>query len=394
MREVVIIAGARTPIGKFGGAFVEMEASELGAVAIRAAVERAGLTPEAVEQVIMGHVIQAGDSGYMARKAALGAGLPETTPAMTVNRACSSGLEAINLAAHAIMVGDADVIVAGGAESMSRVPHLLPNARFTGLRYGDATLIDALTLGLSCPIYDYHMGVTAENVAERYEVSRETQDRLALESHRRAVAAQEAGYFEAQIAPVEVTPARGPAHVVGRDEHPRADTSMERLAALAPAFRPGGTVTAGNAAGMNDAAAAVVVTSADWAQAHGLKPRMRWVGRAVAGVDPAYMGTGPVPATRRLLERTDASLADIDLIELNEAFAAQAAYVIRELDLDEAKTNVNGSGISLGHPLGATGAIMAVKLMDELERTDGQLGLATLCVGGGQGVATLFERAS
>ena len=342
----------------------------------------------------MGHVIQAGDSGYMARKAALGAGLPETTPAMTVNRACSSGLEAINLAAHAIMAGDADVIVAGGAESMSRVPHLLPGTRFTGLRYGDATLIDALTLGLSCPIYDYHMGVTAENVAERYEVSRETQDRLALESHRRAVAAQEAGYFEAQIAPVEVTPTRGPAHVVGRDEHPRADTSMERLAALAPAFRPGGTVTAGNAAGMNDAAAAAVVASADWAQAHGLKPRMRWVGRAVAGVDPAYMGTGPVPATRRLLERTDASLADIDLIELNEAFAAQAAYVIRELDLDEAKTNVNGSGISLGHPLGATGAIMAVKLMDELERTDGHLGLATLCVGGGQGVATLFERAS
>lgn len=394
MREVVIIAGARTPIGKFGGAFAEVDASELGAVAIRAAVQRAGLRPEAVEQVIMGHVIQAGDSGYMARKAALGAGLPEATPAMTVNRACSSGLEAINLAAHSIMVGDADVIVAGGAESMSRVPHLLPNARFTGLRYGDATLIDALTLGLSCPIYDYHMGVTAENIAERYEVSRETQDRLALESHRRAVAAQEAGYFEAQIAPVDVTPARGQAHVVGRDEHPRADTSMVRLAALAPAFRPGGTVTAGNAAGMNDAAAAVVVASADWAQAQDLRPRMRWVGRAVAGVDPAYMGTGPVPATRRLLERTDASLADIDLIELNEAFAAQAAYVIRELDLDEAKTNVNGSGISLGHPLGATGAIMAVKLMDELERTDGQLGLATLCVGGGQGVATLFERAS
>ena len=392
MRDVVIVAGARTPIGRFGGAFKDVDAADLGATAIRAAVERSGIEPCQVGEVIMGNVIQAANTGYVARTSALRAGLPDSVPAMTVNRACSSGLEAINMAAYAIMAGDADIIVAGGVESMSTVPYLAPGVRFDGLRYGDGRLVDALTVGLSCPIHDYHMGVTAENVAERYEVSREAQDALAVESHRRAVAAQMEGRFDTQIEAVSVPQRRGDPVIVSTDEHPRADTSVEKLASLKPAFKDGGTVTAGNAAGMNDAAAAVVVMSAERAAAEGIAPRMRWVGRAVAGVEPAYMGTGPVPATRKLLERTGVALADIDLIELNEAFASQAIYSARELGLDPERTNVNGSGISLGHPLGATGAIMAVKLMEELDRRGVRYGLATLCVGGGQGVASLFER--
>jgi acetyl-CoA C-acetyltransferase len=392
MRDVVIVGGARTPIGRFGGAFKDLKARELGAVAIRAALERSGVSPEAVDEVIMGNVLQAADSGYVARTSALGAGLSETVPAMTVNRACSSGLEAINLASHAIMLGEADIVVAGGVESMSTVPYLVPGVRFDGLRDGDGRMVDGVTLGLSCPIHDYHMGVTAENVAARYAVGRREQDELAAESHARAVAAQAEGRFAGQIEPISVPQRRGEPLVVNQDEHPRADTSVEKLADLKPAFKDGGTVTAGNAAGMNDAAAAVVVMSAERASAEGLTPRMRWIGRSLAGVDPAYMGTGPVPATRKVLERTGIALKDIDLIELNEAFAAQALYVIRELGLDRERTNVNGSGISLGHPLGATGAIMAVKLMEELTRRGGRYGLATLCVGGGQGVATLFER--
>ena len=392
MRGVVIVSGARTPIGRFGGAFKDLSASDLGAAAIRAAVERAGIDPGAVDQVIMGNVLQAADSGYAARKAALAAGLPDSVPALAVNRACASGLEAVNIAAHAVIAGDAEIVVAGGTESMSGTPYLAHGIRFGGARYGNRELTDALQLGLSCPIYDYHMGVTAENVAERYAVSREEQDRLALQSHQRAVAAQASGAFDAQIEPVSVPQPRAEPIVVARDEHPRADTSLERLAALKPAFKQGGTVTAGNAAGMNDAAAALVVMSAERAEREGVAPRLRWVGRGVAGVDPAVMGIGPVPAARIALERTGLDLGLIDLVELNEAFAAQALYVIRELGLDEARTNVNGSGISLGHPLGATGAIMVVKLMDELERRGGRYGMATLCVGGGQGVASIFER--
>ena len=393
-RDVVIVSGARTPIGRLGGAFKDMLASDLGAVAIRAAVERAGVAPEQVDEVIMGNVLQAAETGYTARRAMLKAGLPETVPAMTVNRACSSGLEAINLAVQSIATGESDVVVAGGAESMSQAPYLLMGHRFDGLRMGDVSLTDSLTMVLSCPVYDYHMGVTAENVAERFEVGRTAQDELAVTSHRRAVAAQEQGRFDGQIVPVAVPQRRGEPVEVTKDEHPRADTSVEALAKLPAAFKEGGTVTAGNSAGVNDAAAAVVVMSADRAAAEGIAPRLRWVGRGVAGVDPAVMGTGPVPATRKVLEKTGITLDDIDLIELNEAFAAQAIYVIRELGMDVEKTNVNGSGISLGHPLGATGAIMVVKLMEELERRDARLGLATLCVGGGQGVATLFERVS
>ena len=392
MQDVVIVSGARTPVGRFGGAFKDLLASDLGAVAIKAAVERAGISPEDVDEVIMGNVLQADETGYTARRAMLKAGLPDHIPAMTVNRACSSGLEAINLAVQAIATGESEVVVAGGADSMSRVPYLMRGVRFEGPRMGDYSVTDGLTLGLTCPIYDYHMGVTAENVATRFEVSREAQDEMAVDSHQRAVHAQAEGYFDTQIAPVSVPQRRGDPVAVAQDEHPRADTTLEGLAKLRPVFKDGGTVTAGNSAGINDGAAAVVVMSRDRAEAEGLTPRLRWVGRGVSGVDPSVMGIGPVPSTRKVLEKTGMAIADLDLVELNEAFAAQALYVIRELEMDWERTNVNGSGISLGHPVGATGAIMTVKLMEELARTDGQFGLVTMCVGGGQGVSTIFER--
>lgn len=392
MQDVVIVSGARTPVGRFGGAFKDLPASDLGAVAIKAAVERAGISPEDVDEVIMGNVLQADETGYTARRAMLKAGLPDHIPAMTVNRACSSGLEAINLAVQAIATGESEVVVAGGADSMSRVPYLMKGVRFEGPRMGDYSVTDGLTLGLTCPIYDYHMGVTAENVATRFEVSREAQDEMAVDSHQRAVHAQAEGYFDTQIAAVSVPQRRGDPVAVTQDEHPRADTTLEGLAKLRPVFKEGGTVTAGNSAGINDGAAAVVVMSRERAEAEGLTPRLRWVGRGVSGVDPSVMGIGPVPSTRKVLQKTGMAIADMDLVELNEAFAAQALYVIRELEMDWERTNVNGSGISLGHPVGATGAIMTVKLMEELTRTDGQFGLVTMCVGGGQGVSTIFER--
>lgn len=392
MQEVVIVSGARTPVGRFGGAFKDVPASDLGAAAIRAAVERAGICPEDVDEVIMGNVLQADETGYVARRAMLKAGIPDSVPAMTVNRACSSGLEAINLAVQSIATGESEVVVAGGADSMSRVPYLMRGVRFEGPRMGDYAVTDGLTMGLNCPIYDYHMGVTAENVAERFEVSREAQDELAADSHQRAVRAQAKGRFDGQIVPVSVPQRRGDPVTASMDEHPRADTTAEGLSKLRPVFKEGGTVTAGNSAGVNDGAAAVVVMSRERAEAEGIEARLRWVGRGVSGVDPSVMGIGPVPSTRKVLEKTGMAVGDLDLIELNEAFAAQALHVIRELDIDWERTNVNGSGISLGHPVGATGAIMTVKLMEELTRSDGQYGLVTMCVGGGQGVSTIFER--
>jgi acetyl-CoA C-acetyltransferase len=392
MTDVVIVSGARTAVGRFGGAFKNVQASDLGATAIKSAVERSGIDPSDVDEVILGNVLQAAETGYAARRAMIKAGLADTIPAMTVNRACSSGLEAINFAVMAIMTGQAEVIVAGGTESMSTAPYLARGIRFDGPRMGDFEMTDSVTMGLACPIYDYHMGVTAENVAERYEVGRDAQDELAVSSHARAVAAQENGYFDEQIVPFEVPQRRGDPVSVVTDEHPRPGTTMEGLSGLRPVFKKDGSVTAGNSAGINDAAAAVVVMSAERAAAEGITPRLKWVGRGVSGVDPAVMGIGPVPSTRKLLEKTGMAIEDIDQIELNEAFAAQAVYVIRELGLDPEKTNVNGSGISLGHPIGATGAIMTVKLMEEMTRRDQQLGLVTMCVGGGQGVSTIFER--
>jgi len=392
MTDVVIVSGARTAVGRFGGAFKDVQASDLGATAIKAAVERSGIDPSDVDEVILGNVLQAAETGYAARRAMIKAGLPDTVPAMTVNRACSSGLEAINFAVMAIMTGQAEVIVAGGTESMSTAPYLARGIRFDGPRMGDFEMTDSVTMGLACPIYDYHMGVTAENVAERYEVGRDAQDELAVSSHARAIAAQENGYFDEQIIPFEVPQRRGDPVSVATDEHPRPGTTIEGLSGLRPVFKKDGTVTAGNSAGINDAAAAVVVMSAERAAAEGITPRLKWVGRGVSGVDPSVMGIGPVPSTRKLLEKTGMTIKDIDQIELNEAFAAQAVYVIRELGLDPEKTNVNGSGISLGHPIGATGAIMTVKLMEEMTRRDQQMGLVTMCVGGGQGVSTIFER--
>ena len=392
MQDVVIVSGARTPVGRFGGAFKDVPASDLGAAAIRAAIERAGVRPEDVDEVIMGNVLQADETGYVARRAMLKAGIPDSVPAMTVNRACSSGLEAINLAVQSIATGESEIVVAGGADSMSRVPYLMRGVRFEGPRMGDYAVTDGLTMGLTCPIYDYHMGVTAENVAQRFEVSREAQDEMAAASHQRAARAQAEGRFDSQIVPVSVPQRRGDPIVAAMDEHPRADTTAEGLSKLRPVFREGGTVTAGNSAGVNDGAAAVVAMSRERAEAEGIEARLRWVGRGVSGVDPSVMGIGPVPSTRKVLEKTGMEIGDLDVIELNEAFAAQALHVIRELEMDWERTNVNGSGISLGHPVGATGAIMTVKLMEELTRGDGQYGLVTMCVGGGQGVSTIFER--
>ncbi len=392
MKDVVIVNGARTPVGRFGGVFKDMRGSDLGAIAIAAALTRSGVAPEMVDEVILGNVLQAAETGYMARRAMLAAGIPARVPAMTINRACSSGLESINLAVQSIMTGESEVVVAGGAESMSQSPYLMIGHRFDGPRMGDVTLTDSLVMGLTCPIHDYHMGVTAENVAEQFDVSRTSQDELAVMSHARAVAAQEAGYFDTQIVPVSVPQRRGDPVIVTRDEQPRPGTTAEGLAKLPTVFKKHGTVTAGNSAGINDAAAAVVVMSAEKAKALGLTPRLRWVGRGVSGVDPSVMGIGPVPSTRKVLTKMGMTLDDIDQIELNEAFAAQALYVIRELGMDIERTNVNGSGISLGHAVGATGAIMVVKLMEELARRDQQRGLVTMCVGGGQGVSTIFER--
>tara|TARA_Y100000588_G_scaffold254769_1_gene269285 strand:+ start:47 stop:1234 length:1188 start_codon:yes stop_codon:yes gene_type:complete len=393
MKEAVIVSGARTPVGRFGGAFKDISAPDLGATAIKAALERAGISPDMVDEVVLGNAIQSAEAGYAARLASLKSGIPHEVPTIAVNRQCSSGLEAINMAAQLIRTGEAEIAVAGGTENMSQVPFLVEyQARFDGLRMGNSTLVDGLTEGLGCPVNRYHMGVTAENVAERFAVSRTSQDELAVLSHARASHAVESGRFESQIINVEVPQRKSDPVIVTRDEGPRADTTIEGLSNLRPVFKKDGSVTAGNASSINDGAAAVVLMTTEKAAELGLTPRMKWHSRGVAGVEPAIMGTGPVPAVQKVLTKAGMNINDIDVIELNEAFASQALYCIRELDLDIEKTNPNGSGISLGHPVGATGAIMTVKLMEEMERSDTNIGLVTMCVGGGQGVATVFER--
>ena len=393
MQEVVIVSGARTPIGRFGGAFKDVSASALGSLVIKAALDQANLRPDQVDDVVLGNALQTAEAGYAARLASLGAGIPEDVPTVAINRQCSSGLEAINMAALMVKTGEVDIVVAGGIENMSQSPYLVGyKARFDGLGMGDGSLTDSLVRGLGCPVNDYHMGVTAENVAERFGVSREDQDELAAISHQRAVAAIKDGRFDRQISSVTVPQRRSDPIIVSRDEGPREDSTVERLAQLSPVFKKDGTVTAGNASSINDGAAAVVLMSAEKAAEIGIKPRMRWHTRAVSGVEPAIMGIGPVPAVRKALKKAGMSIDDIGLIELNEAFASQALYCMRELNMSMHKTNVNGSGISLGHPVGATGAIMTVKLMEEMESRGDELGLVTMCVGGGQGVATIFQR--
>lgn len=393
MQQAVIVSGARTPVGSFGGSLKSVKASDLGAAAVRAALERVELPADDVEEMYFGNVLQSAEAGYAGRLAGLKAGVPDHVPAIAVNRACSSGLEAINLAAQMIKTGEIDAAVAGGTESMSQSPYLLDyTARFDGYKIGDIPMRDTLVEGLTCPVNRYHMGVGAENIQARWEISREDQDELALLSHRRAVDAVREGRFASQIAPVTTPSRRGDPIVIDSDEGPRDDTSMEKLAKLRPVFKKDGTVTAGNASSINDGAAAVVIMSEQKARSLGIKPRLRWHTRGIAGVDPAFFGIGPVPAVQNALAKSGMTVDDIDQTELNEAFAVQALYCIRELNLDMETTNVNGSGISLGHPIGATGAIQTVKLMEEMEARDDEIGLVTMCVGGGMGVATIFER--
>jgi acetyl-CoA C-acetyltransferase len=390
MSDIVILSGKRTAIGSFGGALAGIAPCDLAALVSRSAISEAGVDPAAVGQAFFGHVINTEPRDmYLSRVAAIGAGLPETVPAMNVNRLCGSGLQAVVSAVQALQLGDVEVAVAGGAEVMSRAPHILPALRF-GQRMGDAAAVDMMTGALTCPFGTGHMGITAENVAAEHGIAREAQDAFALESQIRAARAIAEGRFEAQILPVEVKTRKGPV-LFATDEHPKA-TSAEALAALRPAFRKDGSVTAGNASGINDGAAALVLARADAAHRLGLTPRARVIGYAHAGVRPEVMGIGPVPAVKALLARTGLAVADFDVIESNEAFAAQALAVTAALGLDADKVNPNGGAIALGHPVGATGAIILVKALAELERTGGRRALATMCIGGGQGIALAIER--
>ena len=390
-REVVVLSGVRTPVGSYGGSLKDFSPATLGAMVIREAVARAGVAPDDVGHVVFGHVIPTEKHDvYLARVAAVNAGLPVKVPAVTVNRLCGTGLQAIVDAAQMIMLGDADCTVAGGSESMSRGAYLAENHRW-GQRMGSSELVDTVTGGLTDPFDDYPMGVTAENVAEKWGISREEQDALAVESHRRAAQAAASGYFKEQILPVEVKSRKGTT-VVDHDEHIRTDADLESMAKLRPVFKKDGSVTAGNSSSMNDAAAAVVLMDRAVAEDRGLSPMARLVGYSYAGVEPKYMGIGPVPAVKSLLEQTGLTVDDLDVIELNEAFAAQAIAVVRDLGLSEDKTNPNGSGISIGHPISATGSILTVKALYELERTSGRYALVTMCIGGGQGIAAIFER--
>ena len=390
-REIVVVGAARTAIGTFGGTLKDVPLSQLATTAVKAALERSGVEPGAVGHVALGNVIPTEPrDAYLSRVAALNAGLPEAVPAFNVNRLCGSGLQAIISAAQTIALGDTDIAIGGGAESMSRGPYISSGMRW-GQRMGDARMVDYMLAALHDPFQDIHMGITAENVAARRQVSRDDQDALAAESHRRAAHAIADGRFREQIVPVEIVTRKG-TQVFDTDEHVRVDTTVDVLSKMKPVFKAGGTVTAGNASGINDAAAAVVLAEAGVAERKGLKPLARLVGYAHAGVAPDEMGIGPIPATRKVLERTGLSVADLDVIESNEAFAAQACAVTRELGFDPARVNPNGSGISLGHPVGATGTIITVKAIYELHRTGGRYALVTMCIGGGQGIAAIFER--
>jgi len=387
--EVVVLSGVRTAIGDYNGGLKDKPPTELAAAVVREVVKRAGIQPEEVEHVVFGNVIHTDvHDMYLARVAAIHGGLSNATPALTLNRLCGSGLQAIVSAAQTIYMGDTRVAIGGGAEVMSRSQYWLPSARW-GQRMGDGKLIDAMVGALSDPFDDCHMGVTAENVAEKWGITRQAQDELALQSHQRASAAIKAGYFKEQILPIE-SRVKGQTVVFESDEHVKADTTLEKLAKLRPAFKGDGTVTAGNASGINDAAAAVVLMEGSLAARRGLQPLGRLVAYGHAGVDPKYMGIGPVPAIRNVLARAKLSIKDMDVIELNEAFAAQALAVMRDLDLPPDRTNPNGSGISLGHPIAATGCILTVKALYELRRSGGRYALVSMCIGGGQGIAAIF----
>ncbi|WP_321845585.1 beta-ketothiolase BktB [Paraburkholderia bannensis] len=390
-KEVVVVGGVRTAIGKFGGSLKDVSPTELGALVLREVLARSEVKPEDVGHVVFGNVIATEPKDlYLSRVSAINAGIPESTPAFNVNRLCGSGLQAIVSAAQTIMLGDVDVAIGAGAENMSRAPYITPDARF-GARMGDVRLVDMMLGALNDPFHTVPMGVTAENVARKFDISRERQDALALESHRRAAQAIAEGRFASQIVPVTRT-VKGREIVFNTDEHLRTDATIEDFSKLKPVFaKENGTVTAGNASGINDAAAAVLLMSREAAEQRGLAPMARLVAYAHAGVDPLHMGIGPVPATRLALQRAGLRVEDLDVIESNEAFAAQACAVTQELGLDPAKVNPNGSGISLGHPIGATGTLITVKALHELQRVGGRYALVTMCIGGGQGIAAIFE---
>ncbi len=393
--DVVIAGAARTAIGNFGGGLKDVHVSDLGAAVLIEALKRAGLDADSIEEVIMGNVIQAGAGMNPARQSAIKAGIPNDVPSYTVNKVCGSGLKAVALAAQAIRAGDAGLLLAGGVESMSTSPYLLKNARW-GYRLGNGELVDAMVHdGLSCSLSNFiHMGITAENIAERYGISRDDQDAFAAESQTRAAAAQAAGRFREEIVAVKIPARKGDPALFDADEYIRAGTTKESLGKLKPAFKKDGSVTAGNASGINDGAAAMIVASAGRANALGLKPQVTVRAYASAGVDPLYMGLGPVPAVKKVLQKAGLQAKDIDLFELNEAFAVQSVAVVKELDLDPERVNVNGGAIALGHPIGASGARILTTLIYEMHRRNAGRGLAALCIGGGQGIAVIVERAS
>ena len=390
MKEVVIASACRTALGKFGGSLKSVSAVDLGAIVIKEAINRAGIDPKLVDEVVMGNVLQAGSGQNPARQAMIKAGLSIEAPAMTINKVCGSGLRCVSLAAQIIKSGDADIIVAGGMENMSQAPYVIPNARW-GYRMGDGKLVDVMIKdGLWDAFNDYHMGITAENVAEEFKVTREQQDELAVSSQAKAIKAIKEGKFKDEIVPVTIHNKKGDI-IFDTDEFPRDGVTMEGLAKLKPAFKKGGTVTAGNASGINDGAAALVIMSAEKAEELGIKPLAKIVSYASAGVAPSIMGTGPVPSSRKALEKANLKVEDLSLIEANEAFAAQAVYCCRELGLDMSKVNIHGGAIALGHPIGASGARILVTLLYALQQEQGKYGLATLCIGGGQGTACIVE---
>lgn len=389
---VVIVSAVRTPVGAFNGALSQIPAVELGALVIKEAMQRAGIAPEQVDEVIMGNVLQGALGQNPARQAAIKAGVPQEVPAWTLNKVCGSGLKAVVAAAQAILAGDADIIVAGGMENMSLAPYALPKAR-NGYRMGNDVLVDTMVQdGLTDAFHQIHMGITAENIAEEFGISRQMQDEYAVQSQNRAEKAIKAGVFQDEIVPVVIPQRKGEPRIISQDEFPRFGTTKEGMASLRPAFKKEGTVTAGNASGINDGAAAVVVMSEKKAEELGLKPVASLLSWASAGVDPKIMGTGPIPATRKALSKAGLTIEDIDVVEANEAFASQTLEVSKELNLDPEKTNVNGGAIAIGHPVGASGTRILVTLLYELQRSQGQRGLATLCIGGGQGIAMVVER--
>ncbi|MBO7838758.1 acetyl-CoA C-acetyltransferase [Burkholderia pseudomallei] len=392
MTDVVIVSAARTAVGKFGGSLAKIAAPELGASVIRAVLERAGVKPEQVSEVILGQVLTAGSGQNPARQALIAAGLPNAVPGMTINKVCGSGLKAVMLAANAVVAGDAEIVVAGGQENMSAAPHVLPGSR-DGFRMGDAKLVDSMIVDGLWDVYNkYHMGITAENVAKEYGITREAQDQFAALSQNKAEAAQKAGRFDDEIVSIEIPQRKGEPLRFATDEFVRHGVTAESLASLKPAFAKEGTVTAANASGINDGAAAVLVMSAKKAEALGLEPLARIKAYANAGVDPSVMGMGPVPASRRCLERAGWSVGDLDLMEINEAFAAQALAVHKQMGWDTSKVNVNGGAIAIGHPIGASGCRILVTLLHEMLKRDAKRGLASLCIGGGMGVALALER--